>query len=156
MRVLLTVLMALLLCVTSAPAQPGQHMTMTNDTLKWVEPPTFPGAKLAVVQGDPGKEGPFVYRVKFPANYKIAPHYHKAAENVTVLSGTFSLGMGDTFDQKSMKALPAGGYAFLPAEMRHYAWSKTGAVLQVHGPGPFVINYVNPADDPSKAGASAK
>src|SRR5438552_11662480 len=105
MRVLLTVLMALLLCVTSAPAQPGQHMTMTNDTLKWVEPPTFPGAKLAVVQGDPGKEGPFVYRVKFPANYKIAPHYHKAAENVTVLSGTFFIGMGEKFDQGSGKEL---------------------------------------------------
>ncbi len=55
-----------------------------------------------------------------------------------------------------MKALPAGGFAVLPAEMRHYAWSKTGAVVQVHGPGPFVINYVNPADDPSKAGAAAK
>ena len=72
-------MIALLASVTSAPAQPAQHMTMTNDALKWVEPPTFPGAKLAIVQGDPGKEGPFVYRVKLPANYKIAPHYHTAS-----------------------------------------------------------------------------
>ena len=85
MRILLTMLIALLVGVTSAPAQQEQHMTMTNDTLKWVEPPTFPGARLAIVQGDPSKEGPFVYRVKFPANYKIAPHYHKAVENVTCL-----------------------------------------------------------------------
>jgi len=95
MRVLLSVMLALLVTVTAAPAQQGQHMTtVTNDALKWVEPPTFPGAKLAIVQGDPGKDGPFVYRVKLPANYKIAPHYHKAIENVTVLSGVFFIGMG--------------------------------------------------------------
>jgi len=81
---------------------------------------------------------------------------HRTDENVTVISGTFSLGTGEAFDQKSMKALPAGGYAVLPAEMRHYAWTKAGATVQVHGMGPFVITYVNPADDPSKAGAAAK
>src|SRR4029453_11502851 len=100
----LTFLIPLFVCVTSAPAQQAQqHLIVTSDTLKWVDPPTFPGAKLAVVQGDPSKEGLFVYRVKFPANYKIAPHFHKASENVTVLTGVFYMGMGEVFDQKAGK-----------------------------------------------------
>ncbi len=62
MRILLTGLIALLIGVMPVAARQGQQMTMTNDALKWVEPPTFPGARLAIVQGDPSKEGPFVYR----------------------------------------------------------------------------------------------
>jgi hypothetical protein len=59
-------------------------------------------------------------------------------------------GMGEKFDKASMKDLPAGGYALLPAEMRHFAMAKTAATIQVHGQGPFALTYVNPADDPSK------
>jgi hypothetical protein len=69
---------------------------------------------------------------------------------VTVLSGTLALGMGDTFDKAAMKALPAGGYALLPADMRHFALARTAATVQVEGLGPFALTYVNPADDPSK------
>ena len=142
----------------AAAAPASSHVLVTPMEIKWGDAPAAlpKGARFAVMSGDPGAAGPYAIRLKIPAGYKVAPHWHPTDESVTVLSGTFSLGMGDTFDQKSMKALPAGGYAFLPAEMRHYAWSKTGAVLQVHGPGPFVINYVNPADDPSKAGAAPK
>lgn len=142
----------------AAAAPASAHVLVRPLELKWGEaPPALPkGARFAVLSGDPGSAGPYTIRLKLPAGYKIAPHWHPTDENVTVISGMFSLGMGDTFDQKSMKALPAGGYAVLPAEMRHYAWTKTGATVQVHGMGPFVINYVNPADDPSKAGAAAK
>lgn len=121
------------------------------DTLKWVEPPTFPGARLAIVQGDPGKEGPFAYRVKVPANYKVPPHFHKAIENVTVLSGTFYLGTGPVFDAGSGQAIPAGGFASVPATHPHYAWTMSEEVLiQVHGISPTDITFVNPADDPRK------
>ena len=89
-------------------------------------------------------------RLKMPAGYKIAPHWHPTDEHVTVVSGTFALGMGEKFDKATMKGLPAGGYAFLPAEMRHFAMATTAATIQVEGPGPFVLTYVNPADDPSK------
>jgi len=144
---------------TAAAAAPASaHVLVAPMELKWGDaPPALPkGARFAVLSGDPGAAGPYTIRLKLPAGYKIAPHWHPTDENVTVISGTFSLGMGDAFDQKSMKALPAGGYAVLPAEMRHYAWTKAGATVQVHGMGPFVITYVNPADDPSKAGAAAK
>jgi len=120
--------------------------------IKWgPAPPVFEkGASMAVISGDPSKAGPFVVRLKMPAGYKIAPHWHPTDENVTVISGTFSLGMGEKFDVKALKSLAAGGYGLMPAEMRHFAMAKTAATVQVHGTGPFALNYVNPADDPSK------
>jgi anti-sigma factor ChrR (cupin superfamily) len=131
--------------------QMQQHAVSTPDTLKWVEPPTFPGARLAVVYGNPAQEGPFVYRVRMPANYKIAPHFHKADENVTVLAGTFFIGMGEKFDQGSGKEMPVGGFAHVPATHRHFAWAgNQETIVQVHGAGPTDITFVNPADDPRK------
>jgi hypothetical protein len=77
-------------------------------------------------------------------------HWHPTDEQVTVLSGTLALGMGDTFDKVAMKDLPAGGYALLPADMRHFAMATTAATVQVSGAGPFALTYMNPADDPTR------
>jgi ketosteroid isomerase-like protein len=134
----------------TAPSSP--HVMVAPPGLKWGDPPpSLPaGAKLAVVQGDPSQSQPFVVRLQVPAGYKIAPHWHPGVENVTVLAGTVALGMGETFDESKMTSAAAGSYASLPAEMRHYFMAKTAATIQVHGQGPFVVNYVNPADDPSK------
>jgi ketosteroid isomerase-like protein/quercetin dioxygenase-like cupin family protein len=137
----------------AAPATAaGQHLTLAPGALKWGDPPPSlpPGARLAVVSGDPSQAQPFVIRVQVPAGYKVPPHWHPGVENLTILSGTTALGMGETFDEKAMTEVPAGGYASLPAEMRHFFLAKTAATFQVHGMGPFVVNYVNPADDPSK------
>jgi quercetin dioxygenase-like cupin family protein len=135
----------------SAPA----HVLTAPAEVKWGEPPPVfeKGAKFAVIAGDPSQSGIYVVRLKMPAGYKIAPHWHPTDEHVTVISGTFALGMGDKFDKRGMKDLPAGGYALLPAEMRHFAYAKTDATVQVHGMGPFALTYVNPADDPSKRAA---
>ena len=137
---------------TSPAAPPSPHVMVAPTGLKWGDPPpSLPaGAKLAVVQGDPSQPGPFVVRVQMPAGYKIAPHWHPGVENVTVLAGTVALGMGETFDESKMTTASVGAYASLPAEMRHYFMAKTAASIQVHGQGPLVVNYVNPADDPSK------
>jgi len=136
----------------TAGPPPSQHVAMAASSLAWGPPPPSlpPGAKLAVVSGDPSKPGPFVVRLQLPAGYKIAPHWHPGDENVTVLSGTFAMGMGETWDEAKMQPLPAGGYVGFPAQMRHYAMAKGAATIQVHGNGPFVVNYVNPNDDPSK------
>ena len=85
-------LLIVLFGVLPALADQSAHVVVSPDTLKWAEPPILPGAKLAVVQGDPSKEGPFVYRLKMPAGYKVPPHFHRAAENVTVLTGVFTSG----------------------------------------------------------------
>jgi quercetin dioxygenase-like cupin family protein len=133
-----------------------QHVMVAPGDLKWGDPPPVfeKGASFTVVSGDPGKSGIFVVRLKMPAGYKINPHWHPTDEHVTVLSGSFALGMGDKFDAASMKELPVGGYALLPAQMHHYAMAKSEAIVQVHGLGPFQLTYVNPADDPSKRTAA--
>jgi len=154
-RLLLITGVLVAVTMSAAVAQDGHVLSAPKD-LKWGDPPPVfeKGATFALVSGDPGKEGLYVVRLKMPAGYKINPHWHPTDEHVTVISGTFALGMGEKFDTAAMKELPAGGYALLPAQMRHYAMAKTAAVVQVHGMGPFALTYVNPADDPSKRASS--
>jgi len=124
------------------------------DKLKWQEgPPSLPkGAQIAVLEGDPGKEGPFVFRVKVPDGYRVPPHTHPKTERVTVIAGTFHIGMGDKFDEKATTAMPAGTYGFWKAGMKHFVWVKGETIVQFHGEGPWSILYVNPADDPRNQG----
>src|SRR4030095_40132 len=117
---------------TSLAQEPSQapaatHMLVAPAEIQWGEPPPVfeRGASFAVISGDPGKAGLFVVRLKMPAGYKIAPHFHPTDEHVTVLSGTFALGMGDKLDKAAAKQLTAGGYALLPAQMHHYAIAIT-------------------------------
>jgi anti-sigma factor ChrR (cupin superfamily) len=126
---------------------------VTADGIKWgAAPPVLPkGAQFAVVAGDPSKDGPYVVRLKMPANYRIPAHNHPTAENVTVLSGKFHLGMGDKLDEARGQELTAGGFAEAPPRMNHFAWTTAETVVQVHGQGPFAITYVNASDDPSKS-----
>ena len=113
--------------------------------------PALPkGAQMAVLFGDPTKEGPFVYRVKFPAGYQVAAHMHPTDENVTVISGSVHIGMGDKLDTSKGEELGTGGYLHMPKGMHHYAWTTEEAVIQNNGMGPAGITYINPADDPRK------
>ena len=106
------------------------------------------GAKMAVLEGDPSKEGPFVVRFQFPDGYQIPPHTHPKTERVTVISGNLLLATGETLDRSSAKKLPAGSFGYWPAGMKHAGWSEGETIIQLHGIGPWQINYVNPADDP--------
>jgi quercetin dioxygenase-like cupin family protein len=120
------------------------------EAIEWKPgPASLPkGAQIAVLEGDPTKEGPFVFRVKVPDGYRIPVHTHPKTERVTVISGTFNLGMGDKFDQDSTKPMPAGTYGYWKAGMKHFVWIKGETIVQFHGEGPWTINYVNAADDP--------
>ncbi len=128
------------------------HVAVRPDDVKWgpAPPGLPPGAKIAVLTGNPGKPAPYVLRAKLPAGYKVPPHYHPTDENVTVIQGTLMIGKGETFSEASSKALPAGSFARMPRGMRHFAWTKGETIIQVHGIGPFDITYVNPADDQRK------
>jgi quercetin dioxygenase-like cupin family protein len=125
-------------------------MVYTPRDVKWVDaPPSLPrGAKVAVLEGDLTKESPFVVRVKMPDGYRVPPHTHPKPERVTVMSGEFHIGMGGTFDMSKGKEMPAGSYMTMPTGMKHFAWVKGETVIQIHGTGPWAINYVNPKDDP--------
>jgi hypothetical protein len=110
-----------------------------------------PGAQFAVMEGDPtSASGDYTIRMKLPDGYRFAPHWHPLRENLTVISGTFRVGMGDVFDAKKMSALPAGSFAFLDPDMHHYGMAAGEVIVQVHGQSPLEINYVNPQDDPGR------
>ena len=128
------------------------HGFLLKEDLKWIDgPASLPaGSKVALMEGDPGKEGPFTLRLQLPDGFTIQPHWHPAVEHVTVISGTFNIGMGEKFDKSGGRAVSAGAFAFMPPGMRHFAWTTGETVIQLHGSGPWQINYVNPADDPRK------
>ena len=114
-------------------------------------PAVFPkGAQMAVVSGDPGKEGQFVIQLSMPDGYKIPPHFHPTDENVEVKKGTFMVGMGDKFDAASTKPMAVGAKSTVPAQMHHFAMAKVATTVSVSAMGPFAMTYVNPADNPQK------
>ena len=149
---LFSTIVALTFLAMASPgaAQHSGHVMFTPDNLQWTDTPALPGAKVAVIEGPLTEAVPFTFRIKFPANYKIAPHWHPAIERVTVLSGTIHLGVGDTFDQSKAKALPAGSISIMEPKMNHFAWTSEETVVQLSGMGPWGITFVNPADDPRK------
>ena len=149
-------LVLLLVGATGALAD-DMKMPVNASQLEWGPAPNFvpEGAQIAVLSGDPSRDGLYVVRLKMPAGYRIAAHNHPTTEMVTVISGDFHLGMGDRLDEEKSALLTAGGYAEAPAKMNHYAWASSPTIVQIHGQGPFAITYVDPADDPrSKPQAS--
>ena len=143
---------AALPALAQAPAAHDMsHTTAAPGDLKWSAPAAYgAGAQIAVVKGDPTKEGMYVVRLKVPAGFKIGAHMHPNDENVTVLSGSINIGTGDKLDQSKGVALKAGGYSHVAKNMTHYAWFTEDTILQLHGMGPQGITYVNAADDPRK------
>ena len=138
----------------SASEMPSTDMDLyPPTTIEWKAGPAAlpPGAKMAVLEGDPTKEGPFVVRFQFRDGYHVAPHTHPKTERVTVISGVLYLATGEALDRNSAKKLPAGSFGYWPAGMKHTAWSEGDTIIQLHGVGPWQINYVNPADDPRNA-----
>src|ERR1700722_12240480 len=158
-NVLLTITLVGLLCGTGllfaigAQTASSERHTFTADAIPYGPAPAFvaAGAQLAVLEGNPGaSSGDYTVRLKMPDGYRIAPHWHPQRENVTVISGTFKVGMGDIFEKNKMTALTAGSFAFLDPDMHHYAMACGEVVVQVHGTAPLQFNYVNPEDDPSR------
>jgi quercetin dioxygenase-like cupin family protein len=131
---------------------PAAHVLLTPGDIKWgPAPPVLPaGAQVAVLDGDPFKPGFFSIRLKFPDGYKIPAHWHPTDENITVIQGTFRAGMGDAHSDAALHDFPVGSFIKMPKRMRHFASAKGKVIVQVYGPGPFVLTYVNPSDDPTK------
>jgi quercetin dioxygenase-like cupin family protein len=160
MKIILNSTLAMLLVIACLSTPSSAEETQSSEmrlypptSIEWKPgPAAIPaGAKMAVLEGDPTKEGPFAVRFQFPAGYHIAPHTHPKTERVTVISGTMLLAMGENLDRSAAKSLNAGTYGFWPAGMKHTAWFDGETIIQLHGIGPWQINYVNPADDPRNA-----
>lgn len=129
-----------------------QMILLTPDEITWVDvPPALPpGAKIAVLEGDPFSAAPYTIRLMLPADYKIPAHWHTMIERVSILSGTLYAGMGDKLDPEKSKSFPAGSFVFIPAKMNHFAWTDEDTIVQINGDGPFDIHYIDPVDDPRK------
>ena len=127
-----------------------KHKLIRPDKAEWKDGPASlpPGAKIAVLEGDPSKEGFFALRLQLPDGYKIPAHWHPGIERLTIISGTFHLGMGDKLDPSKAEALPAGSYVSMQPQMKHFAWAEGPTVVQLATNGPWEIHYVNASDDP--------
>ena len=135
--------------ISAVPAR-GQMSHAPAPAVNWMPAPPFlpAGARFAVLQGDPGQAGLYTIRLELPAGYVIRPHFHPTDEHVTVVSGSFLVGMGDSVDVAHAQTLDAGGFITAPAQAHHFAVARVKTVVQVHGEGPFAVTYVRSADDP--------
>lgn len=129
------------------------HEGIVAAGVQWKPAPTIPpGAKMVVLYGDPSKPGPYLFRVHFPAGYKLPPHKHEDQRWVTVLKGNYWSAAGDAFEQGQLKKFgPRDTYTTQPGVM-HFAWAETEVVIEEMGMGPIsgAIEYANAADDPRK------
>ena len=144
-----TILAAATLGLILSPAfAQQQHHTMVNaDEVQWKDAPAvLAGAQAALLYGDPSKEGIFVLRIKFPANYKVPPHTHPVDEIVTVISGEFSLGAGKQFDEAKLKPYKAGALIAMSPGMEHFVLTRQETVIQISTKGPWALTFVNPND----------
>lgn len=127
------------------------HIVTPASEITWSAAPSFlpAGAQVAVLSGDPNKEGPFVMRLKMPAQYRIPAHSHGSIERVTVIHGTFYLGFGDEMNLSKATRLPEDSYFEMTPNVNHYAFSRSSeTIIELHGDGPFTMTYVNANDNP--------
>jgi quercetin dioxygenase-like cupin family protein len=153
---LLVVVAAVGLVSVAATFGQAGHGSSPTPAVKWGPAPPFfaAGARFAVLQGDPSQSGEYTVRLEFPAGYIVKPHYHPTDEHVTVLSGRFLVGMGDSVDTRQAMMLGQDGFITAPAQAHHFAVAQRKTVIQVHGMGPFAITYVRERDDPRAATAA--
>jgi quercetin dioxygenase-like cupin family protein len=130
----------------------GGHPHMIGpEQLTWSDAPAVArGAKIAVIEGPLNQPVPFTFRLRIPANSKIAPHTHPAYERVTVLSGTFHFAHGDRYDPARTMALGPGSVAIMPPDTPMFGYTREETVIQLHGNGPWGLTYLDAADDPRK------
>lgn len=162
MRITRTILSAMALLAVSATAVVAQdrqgamheshatHIAVSPDAIEWQPaPPVLPaGAQIALLEGDPSKEGPFTLRLKLPGGYTVPPHTHPVIEHVTVIEGEFGIGLGETYDESAITWSEDGGFYVMSPGTAHFAATRGETVIQLHSNGPWALNYVNPADDP--------
>jgi len=147
------IVLALSAFVTARAGEDAMPTVADPDKMEWkAAPPSLPpGQDRVVLQGDPSKSGSeYTFRTRMPDGYRVPPHWHSVDENVTVLRGTFMMGMGDKFDESAGMPLKLGTFATMPKKVNHFVWTKGETIIQVHGIGPYTVNYVNPDDDPRR------
>ena len=136
----------------AAPVWAAEYTAVMLSDIKWQDAPSIgPGAKTAVIEGDPKSAGPFVMRLKVPPKTTIKMHTHPATENVTVLSGTLYFAASDKFEPKMAKPFGPGSYFSIGQGKPMFAYTKDKEVVaQLHGNGPWGITYLEQKDGTAK------
>lgn len=133
----------------ASPYHGDGHLLGTPEDLEWGPVGSMgEGAEIAIIEGNLSAEEPFTFRLRLADGYEIRPHVHPAYERVTVLSGTLHFAHGETFDPDAAKELPVGGYAIMSPGDAMFGYAEGETVIQLHGNGPWGIEYIDPADDP--------
>jgi hypothetical protein len=144
------VLAAMSLSCLPAAGQHAEHVMLDPSELVWKDLPSLPGVKIAVIEGPLDQPVPITFRLKFPANFKVMPHWHPGIEHITIVSGVLNMGLGGVFDPSKTRALSTGSVSIMQPKTQHYVWTSEETIGQVHSIGPWSVNYVNPTDDPAK------
>ncbi|MFY0992030.1 cupin domain-containing protein [Halomonas sp. C05BenzN] len=146
--------LALVLGVASSglqaePYHGDGHLLGTPEDLSWGPVGSMgDGAEIAIIEGNLSEEAPFTIRIRLEDGYEIRPHVHPAYERVTVLDGTLHFAHGESFDPDATQALPVGGYAIMSPGDPMFGYADGETVIQLHGTGPWGIEYLDPQDDP--------
>ena len=140
--------------------QPGQAVfkAILPEMIEWKPFAAFPpSVRLAIVVGEPLREGPYTIRVKVPGGVKLMPHSHPEDRVYTVISGIFYIGLGDEFDAEKLQAYPPGSLIILPGNTPHFHWSKSGEyITQVSAIGPLGLEYIDAKNDPRNESSSIR
>jgi quercetin dioxygenase-like cupin family protein len=134
----------------------GEHIMLAPEELTWKDLPSLPGVKIAIIEGQLDKAVPIMFRLKFPPNFKVPPHWHPGIEHITIISGTLNMGLGSVFDTSKTRALSPGSVSIMQPGTHHYVWTSEETIGQVHSIGPWSVNYINPADDPARKGGTSQ
>jgi quercetin dioxygenase-like cupin family protein len=155
-RIIATLLSVSALAVTplalaKTPYHGEGHVMVTPDELEWGPVASMAaGAEIAVLEGKLSEPVPFTFRLRLPAGFRLAPHVHPAYERVTVLQGTLHFAHGREFDRNATMKLVPGGFAVMPPGAPMFGYTEEETVIQLHGTGPWGIEYINSADDPRR------
>jgi mannose-6-phosphate isomerase-like protein (cupin superfamily) len=121
-------------------------VSLPPQAIEWI--PIFEGVEIAIMSGDPNKAGsPFVIRAKHRDSVRVPPHRHSTDEPITVLSGTWVMGLGERFDPSVAQEFGAGSFLVVPKGVPHFAMCKGETIVQGHGVGPLDTSFVRPEDD---------
>ena len=116
---------------------------LVPEELHWERNPNLHGLETVTLIGNPNNPEPYAERIKFPAHFRLNPHFHNnQARMVTVISGTLYYAFGEKFDESQLKAFPAGSFFIEPAGLPHYALTKEEVILQLNAIGPATTEYV--------------
>ncbi|MFZ5609336.1 MAG: cupin domain-containing protein [Pseudomonadota bacterium] len=128
-----------------AQGEEGKDFIVTPAAaLEWQDAAQFPGLAFARLEGDPAKPGPYILLARFPPGVMTPPHSHDQDRFVTVIQGTWHVGVGPVLDRAAMTPLPPGSFMKHPKGAVHYDGSKEGEVIvQITGMGPVATAFAN-------------